>query len=269
MDAVFKALADPHRRRLLDRLKRRNGQTLHELCEGLAMSRQAVAKHLAVLEAAHLVTTRRHGREKLHFLNAAPINEISERWIRTYDRERVAALADLKQALEEHTVQQRQHAFVYETYILTTPETLWKALTEPKFTRRYWGAALKSDWKVGSPVLWQEGSDPEFHNWDQVVLESDPPRRLSYSWHSYREMHKEMFGWSDEQFAELITEPRSKVTFEIEPFGEFVKLTVIHDDFDRESVMLQSISGGWPMILSGLKTYLETGKAPIPEEVAG
>src|ERR1700729_4648121 len=101
MDDVFKALADPSRRRLLDSLNARNGQNLRELCAGLSMARQSVSKHLAVLEAAHLVTTVWRGREKLHYINAEPINAIAERWIHQYDRARVRALADLKTALEE------------------------------------------------------------------------------------------------------------------------------------------------------------------------
>jgi DNA-binding transcriptional ArsR family regulator len=99
-DVVFKALSDRSRRLLLDTLRERNGQTLTELCAGLLMARQSVSKHLAVLEAALLVTTVRRGREKLHYLNPAPINEIAERWIRQYDQERVRALSDLKRALE-------------------------------------------------------------------------------------------------------------------------------------------------------------------------
>src|SRR5665213_106458 len=129
MDAVFRALADPSRRRLLDRLNERNGQTLRELCSNLDMARQSVTKHLGVLEDANLVTTARQGREKLHFLNAAPINDIAERWIRTYDQERVHALADLKSALENEPMAKTD--FVYVTYIETTPEKLWQALTEP------------------------------------------------------------------------------------------------------------------------------------------
>jgi DNA-binding transcriptional ArsR family regulator len=100
-DAVFKALSDRSRRLLLDTLRERNGQTLTELCAGLVMARQSVSKHLAVLEAAMLVTTMRRGREKLHYLNPAPINEIAERWISQYDQERVRALSDLKRALED------------------------------------------------------------------------------------------------------------------------------------------------------------------------
>src|ERR1700759_3130042 len=111
----FKALAAPSRRLLLDSLNERNGQTLRELCSGLDMARQSVSKQLAVLEAANLVTTVRRGREKHHFLNAAPINEIAERWITRYDRGRVLALADLKKALEDTPVENAP--FVYTTYI--------------------------------------------------------------------------------------------------------------------------------------------------------
>jgi DNA-binding transcriptional ArsR family regulator len=99
-DAVFYALADASRRQLLDRLHRKNGQTLGELCEGLDMTRQAVAKHLAVLEEANLVSWKRQGREKLHFINAVPINEIAERWIRKFERHRLIALSTLKKKLE-------------------------------------------------------------------------------------------------------------------------------------------------------------------------
>jgi DNA-binding transcriptional ArsR family regulator len=102
-DAVFRALADPSRRRLLDRLHARNGQTLGELCEGMEMTRQAVMKHLAVLEAANLVASQKQGREKLHFINPVPINSIAERWIGKFEQQRLTALSALKQALEEKT----------------------------------------------------------------------------------------------------------------------------------------------------------------------
>jgi DNA-binding transcriptional ArsR family regulator len=99
-DAVFRALADPSRRKLLDRLHRKNGQTLGELCHGLHMTRQAVAKHLAILEEANLVSWKRLGREKLHYINAVPINEIAERWIRKFERRQLSALSALKRRLE-------------------------------------------------------------------------------------------------------------------------------------------------------------------------
>ena len=101
MDDVFKALADPSRRALLDRLHARNGQTLSDLCDGLAMTRQAVTKHLAILEAANLVATVKHGREKLHYLNPVPIHEIGERWIKKFERGRLTALSELKRRLED------------------------------------------------------------------------------------------------------------------------------------------------------------------------
>ena len=103
MDAAFRALADKSRRHLLDRLHAKNGQTLGEMCAGLKMSRQAVAKHLALLEEANLIATQRRGREKLHYLNLVPINEIAERWIGKYERARLQALSDLKKQLEGKT----------------------------------------------------------------------------------------------------------------------------------------------------------------------
>src|SRR5919204_926117 len=178
LDEVFRALADPSRRQLLDSLNARNGQTRRELCSGLNMARQSVSKHLSILEAANLVTTVRRGREKLHYLNAAPINEISERWITRYEQARVHALADLKRALEEDSAMDKP-TFVYTTYIRTTPERLWQALTDPAFTSRYWGATFETDWQPGSTMRWElfgvTIDDPE-----QVVVEADPPRRLSY-----------------------------------------------------------------------------------------
>jgi uncharacterized protein YndB with AHSA1/START domain len=256
MDEVFKALADASRRRLLDSLNARNGQNLRELCAGLDMARQSVSKHLAVLEAANLVTTLWRGREKLHYLNAAPINAIAERWINQYDRERVRALADLKRALEQEPMGDRE--FVYTTYINTTPERLWQALTDPAFTRRYWGVAFESDWNVGSTMIWEEGgirtADPA-----QIVLESEPHRRLAYSWHTFTPEWAEAAGASDEVLASVSDEPRSKVTFEIEPVGQMVKLTVVHDGFDPGSTVLEMVSEGWPELLSHLKTLLETG----------
>jgi uncharacterized protein YndB with AHSA1/START domain/biotin operon repressor len=265
LDAVFRALADPSRRRLLDSLNARNGQSLSELCAGLDMTRQAVTKHRAVLEAAGLVATARRGREKLHYLNTAPINDITERWISSYHREHAHALADLKRALEEKPMSRTD--FVYVTYIESTPEKVWQALTDPAFTKRYWGAELKSDWLVGSPLLWREG-DGEYEDMDQVILESDPPRRLSYSWHNYQTKHAALFGWDDEKLAQLQKEKRSKVIFEIEPAGSTVKLTVRHEGFDSETEMLKAISGGWPAILSSLKTLLETGEA-LPDAEPG
>jgi uncharacterized protein YndB with AHSA1/START domain/DNA-binding transcriptional ArsR family regulator len=260
-DEVFRALADPSRRQLLDRLRERNGQTLRELCAGLDMARQSVTKHLAVLEGANLVATVRRGREKLHYLNAGPISDLAERWISRYERERIDALADLKKALEDSPMSKPE--FVYTTYIKTTPERLWQALTDPAFTRRYWGTVFTTDWKVGSAMTWEYSgvatSDPS-----QVVLEAEPYRRLAYTWHKMTPEFARAVEFSDDYFAKVAAERTSKVSFDIEPVGDMVKLTVVHDDFDPGSAILESVSGGWPVILSSLKTLLETDLTLAP-----
>ena len=270
MDDVFKALADPSRRSLLDSLNGHDGQTLRELCAGLAMARQSVSKHLAVLEAANLVTTVRRGREKHHFLNAAPINAIADRWIDHYDRQRVTALADLKTALEHHTMDaapttsDQTTDWVYTTYIATTPEQLWQALTDRTFTERYWGVALTSDWQTGSPVTW-EFAGVTVAEPGQIVLAADPPRRLSYTWHVITPAFTAALGGDDDdEWAAMAAEPLSHVTFDIEPAGTMVKLTVTHGGFEPGSAVRAGVSQGWPSILSSLKTLLETG-APLPE----
>jgi uncharacterized protein YndB with AHSA1/START domain len=148
-------------------------------------------------------------------------------------------------------------SFVYTSYINTTPERLWRALTEPAFTTRYWsGAILESDWKVGSPVTFTfrgvTVADPE-----QVVLESDPFRRLAYTWHAVTPEFGRAVGYDAETIARVAAEPRSKVSFDIEPVEAGVKLTVIHDGFAPGSEVLTSISGGWPRVISSLKSLLE------------
>ena len=218
------------------------------------MARQSVSKHLAILEAANLVTTIRRGREKLHYLNAEPINEIADRWINRFDQERVRALADLKRALEEEMPMDRPQ-FVYTTYIRTTPERLWQALTQPAFTRRWWQVTFETDWKVGSPMTWTNNgitiADPE-----QIVLESDPFRRLAYTWHTFTPGLRERLG--DDLFAKVSKERRSRVAFEIQQIGDLVKLTVVHDDFEPDSTAASMVQHGWPVFLSSLETLPET-----------
>jgi uncharacterized protein YndB with AHSA1/START domain/DNA-binding transcriptional ArsR family regulator len=260
MDAVFKALADASRRRLLDGLNDRNGQTLRELCAGLAMTRQSVSKHLAVLEEAGLVTTVWRGREKLHYLDAAPINAITDRWIRHYDRGRAQALADLRTALEAEPM---SGEFVYTTYIQTTPERLWQALTDPAFTERYWGVGFDTDWRPGSPMAWREGGVTMAGD-EQVVVEADPYTRLVYTWHSFTPAWARVHGFDDEFLAKATSERRTTASFTLEPQPSgAVKLTVVHGGFEPGSVVLPEISQGWPALLSSLKTLLETGE-PLP-----
>ena len=261
MDEIFRALADPSRRRLLDSLNANNGQTLRELCAGLDLARQSVSKHLAVLETANLVSTAWRGREKLHYLNAVPINAIAERWISRYDRNRTALLSDLKHALE-HPVTGSDPDYVYTTFIRTTPERLWQAITDPAFTRRYWGVTFDTDWRPGSPMTWHYRGvtmeDPA-----QQVVESDPYRRLAYSWHAITPEFAAETGMDDELRAALVAEPRSTVTFDLEPRGPLTKLTVTHGGFGPGSTLRGMIGQGWPELLSSLKTLLETGE-PLP-----
>jgi uncharacterized protein YndB with AHSA1/START domain len=150
-------------------------------------------------------------------------------------------------------------SFIYTTYIRTTPERLWQALTEPAFTERYWSITFDTDWEPGSSMIWHQRGlsieDP-----DQVVLVSEPYRRLSYTWQTHSPEWLDSFGFTDEARARLSTERRSKVTFEIEPLdGEQVRLTVIHDDLEPDGVTTSMVSEGWPRVLANLKTLLETG----------
>lgn len=256
-DEVFKALADPSRRLLLDSLNSRNGQSLRDLCAEMSMARQSVSKHLAVLEAANLITTVWQGREKLHYLNAEPINAIADRWINQYDRARVQTLADLKIALETEPMS-NSAAFVYTTYIRTTPERLWQAITDPSFSHRYMGHAIASDWEKGSTYVWEDRKLKIEHP-EQVILESDPYRRLAFTFHTFVPELTEL-GLGEEVIAKAAAESRSKVSFDIEPVDDGqVKLTVVHDDFPPESTVRELISGGWPWKLSNLKTALEEG----------
>ncbi len=153
--------------------------------------------------------------------------------------------------------------FAYTTYIKTTPERLWEALTNPAFTRRYWGVIFESDWAEGSSMSWElngvKVSDP-----DQVVLESEPYRRLAYTWHSFTPEFAKVIDLNDEDRARVTSEQRSKVTFDIEPLEHLVKLTVIHEG---GSAVVGMVSQGWPHLLSSLKTFLETGE-PLPEATA-
>lgn len=241
MNDVFRALADPTRRGLLDELFRRDGQTLGELERRVDMTRFGVMKHLRVLEEAGLVVTRRRGREKLHFLNAVPIRQIHDRWIDKYMEPWAALLSGLGESLEEGSMER-----VYEIYIKTTPERLWQAITDPAQRSKYnFGVGVWSDWKPGSRYEGIPRQAPSLRIFEGEILEVDPPRRLVQS---YRAL------WSDEVKAE----GASRVTWEIEQIGDSCRLTVVHDQL-REGAN-EELYGGWPMILSGLKTLLETGE---------
>ncbi len=239
MELVFKALADPTRRALLDELFREDGQPLKALQERFAMTRIGVAKHLRLLEEAGLVVTKRRGREKLHFLNAVPIRLVHDRWVSKYTEGWVAGLAELKQTLE-HDMEK-----VFEIYIRTTPERLWEAITTPEIRAKFqFGMVIESDWTPGSPfTMVHPNADGPLGEGEN--LEVDPPRRLVQSMVAL---------WGDD----VKSEGTSRVTWEIEPIGDSCRLLVTHDQL-RDGANDQ-LYGGWPMILSGLKTWLETGE---------
>jgi uncharacterized protein YndB with AHSA1/START domain len=240
MDEVFRALADPTRRSLLDELFKQDGQSLGALGRRLPMTRIGVMKHLRLLEEAHLITTRRRGREKLHFLNPVPIKLVHDRWVSKYTEPWAASLIGLKQEIEERSMEK-----VFEIYIKTTPERLWQAITDSEMRRRYsFGVGIVSDWTEGStyraghPAAGVPISEGE-------NLEVDPPRRLVQSFTAL---------WGED----VKSEGTSRVTWEIEPVGDSCRLLVTHDQL-REGAN-DELYGGWPMILSGLKTLLETGE---------
>src|ERR1700756_3856838 len=149
MDPVFKALGDPTRRYLLDRLHERNGQTLGELCEGLDMARQSARQHLEILEEANLVSAIRRGRERVHYLNPVPLHQIQERWIDKFERPRLREISRIKRKAEERNMSDRP-TFRYVTYIESTPDKVWHALTDADLTAEYWGHSNVSDWQAGS-----------------------------------------------------------------------------------------------------------------------
>ena len=240
MKAVFRALAAPPRRRLLDELFEEDGQTLSALERRLPMTRFGVMKHLRVLEGAGLVVTKKRGREKLHFLNAVPIRLVHDRWVSKYAEPWAATLSGLKHRLEDRNMEK-----VFEIYIKTTPERLWEAITDDEMKRKYsFGVGVESDWTPGSRYeAGHEAAGVAIAEGEN--LEVDPPRRLVQSFNAL---------WSDDVKAE----GTSRVTWEIEPVGDSCRLIVTHDQL-REGAN-EELYGGWPMILSGLKTWLETGE---------
>jgi uncharacterized protein YndB with AHSA1/START domain len=238
MDEVFRALADPTRRSLLDELFREDGQSLSMLEQRLPMTRFGVMKHLKLLEEAGLVVTKRRGREKLHFLNPVPIRLVHDRWVSKYAEPWAASLSGLKRELENKTMEK-----IFEIYIKTTPERLWHAITDTEMRRKWnFGAVVTSDWTPGSRF---EGFGGGALILEGENLEVDPPRRLVQNFRAL---------WGED----VKSEGTSRITWEIQPIGDSCRLTVTHDQL-REGANNQ-LYGGWPMALSGLKTLIETGE---------
>lgn len=247
---IFRAIGDPNRRLLLDRLFERDGQTLGELAASLpGMTRQGAMKHLRVLTDAGLVAARREGRQKRHFLNPVPIRRVHDRWISKYTEPWAAALVGLKDRLEDRQVTTKS---VYEVYIRAPQERIWEAITFPELTRLYYyGTEARSDWQAGSRIeyLYPDGRLAA----EGTILEADPPRNVTMTFHPV---------WDEE----VAADPPVRMTWEITPAGEMCRLTVVTEDLVPGSATARSFEGGVVYIVSGLKSLLETGE-PLP--VAG
>jgi uncharacterized protein YndB with AHSA1/START domain/DNA-binding transcriptional ArsR family regulator len=256
---VFRALADPTRRRLLDLLLERGGRTVGELAApfepgadgpgdpGQGMTRFGVMKHLRILEEAGLVVSRRDGRATRLYLNPVPIRELSRRWLDRYAEHTSDALLDLKLSLEG-TVMPESELFtqLYQVFIRATPEQIWQAITDPEQTKQYFHRA---EITVTPQHMHSHGPDGTVYG-DSAVEVFDPPHTLVYGWDSMYD-------------PEMAAEPTSRVTFEIEEVGDGVcKLTLLHDRLDASPITAKNVSGaGWMFVLSNLKSWLETGEA--------
>jgi uncharacterized protein YndB with AHSA1/START domain/DNA-binding transcriptional ArsR family regulator len=256
-DRVFKALADPTRRLLLDRLFARDGRTLSDLESDVDMTRFGVMKHLRLLEEAGLITTRKAGREKLHFLNVVPIRLIHDRWIDKYTEPQVAALTELKTELEKPMTSAATATTVqvHRVYIKATPQAIWDAITKPEWSSRYgYRAVVSYELRAGGKFEalagdHMPGMDPTACVVEGEVVEADPPRRLVQTWRPT---------WLDE--------PATRLTYEIKEGQDGVcSLTLTHDLHDAPQTAEQTAGdvegagGGWPEVLSDLKSLLETG----------
>lgn len=253
MSDIFKALADPVRRELLDRLRQRPGMTLTELEAPYDMTRFGVMRHLKILEAAGLVTTEKVGRNKHHFLNPVPLHEIQERWLTRFTSAAAQTLAELRHSIEgnsmESTSMERKMestpSHVFEIYIRTTPEALWRALTDGEWTKRYYYDSVVSS-------SWEKGAVCNYHIEGRLaltgeVLEVEPPRRLVTTFDAR---------WDDD----VTPDEPTTITWEIVPQGPVCLLRVLHQGFTERTATFESVGGGMPWILSGLKTLLETGE---------
>lgn len=245
-ELVFKALGDESRRKLLDLLFLKDGRSLSELESHLPMTRFGVMKHLRILKAAGLVTTRKSGRETLHYLNAVPIQMVYDRWVSKYSKGWARTLTELKYDLEATTMAETT-THVLEVYIKTKPELLWQALTDGAMTEKYYyGTRAESDWKPGSLYKYCGADGTALV--DGRVIESIPPKRLVTTFNAH---------WDPAMTGNA---PESTVTFEIAQLGEVCKLTLVHSDLIAGSPLSEGVYRGWSEILSGLKTLLETGE---------
>jgi uncharacterized protein YndB with AHSA1/START domain len=251
-DDVFVALSHPVRRSLLDLLKERDGRTLGELESHFPLTRFGVMKHLKVLESAHLVICRKVGREKLHFLNTVPIQEISDRWMSRYTAPFARSLVDIKSIAEsferEKTMTKAvSPRHVYELYIRASAETVWQIITDDEKTPlwQHFNMTSHTDWSVGGEYAWMMGDKVAIGG---RIVEMQQPGKL-------------VLTFSAQWAPDVAADQPSRVTFEIVPISEDAcKLTLVHDDFAGETATSRAVVGGWPESLSRLKTLAETSE---------
>lgn len=251
MDDVFAALSHPVRRTVLDLLREHDGRTLGELEQALkphtTLTRFGVMKHLKVLEEAHLLLTRKVGREKHHYLNPVPIQLVADRWISRYAAPHMAAMTGLKLLLENNPMSSTAPKHIYELFIKATPQALWDVLTDDAKTPLY------EHFNMTSRTEWRTGGSRNYYMGDRqviacTILEMEPPHRLVLSFHAQ---------WAPD----VAADKPSRVKWEIAPIGaDACKLTLIHDDFDGETATSKAVVHGWPEGLSRLKTLVETGE---------
>lgn len=247
MEVIFKALSDETRRSLLDRLRQKDGQTLTELESTLGMTRFGVMKHLGILEAASLIVTRKQGRFKYHYLNAAPLQEVVDRWIEPLTQQPLArVMLDLKAELEGgrtmEVLTQKKPDFVMETFIRTTPEKLWQAITDGRLTKHYhfMSATAEGDFQTTGEYRYVTPDGNVMLS--GAILTTDRPRFLELTFTP---------GWGGP------APKTSRHTYEIEQIGELTKLTILHYDLPIEQA---GVRDGWAKIVASLKSYLETGQ---------
>ena len=250
---AFRALADPSRRLLLDGLFERDGQSLGELTARLPdMTRFGVMKHLDVLEQAGLISTRKVGREKRHYLNPVPIRRIHDRWISKYAAPVVGAMSALKGHLEAPpmAVPPDEIEHIYSIYVNASPERVWRAITDGDETvQYYYGTRVNSDWKVGSRVSYDYPDGKVAA--DGEVIEFDPPNRLETTF---------LARWDPEVEAE----GPIRHVWELEAEDGQTKLTVTSKGLKRGSKNAESFGNGIVYIVSGLKSHVEGAAAAVP-----
>lgn len=250
-DAVFKALNDPSRRLLLDALFVNDGQSLGELCEHLpGMTRFGVMNHLSVLEEASLVTTHKSGRRKLHYLNAVPIQLVHERWITKYAERKASTMTQLKSDLES-TPDIPAPDHVYQVIINAPPAEVWDAITKGDITEKYfYGTRVESSWEEGSPITYAY-PDGRLAS-EGTILSIDPGRMVDMTFQAL---------WDEA----LVAEGPAREIWRIDDFSGATKLTIELYDTPAGSKTHTDFVSGFPYIVSGMKTLLETGKTlPSP-----